>query len=128
MKNTLLKDNSGIALLIIVLIISAISILLATTAGFTGIDAIQTGLRQDTNLEVFVETDGCMEVALKKIHDNYSYVGETLNLNLNGTICTITITGSGTARTVTARTSREIQANVDWSVKYKIISWQEITN
>lgn len=128
-----LKDHSGLSLLIAVLVISAIAVLLATTAGLTGIDALQTGVRQDTTLEAFAGADGCMEVALKKLHDNHSYIGEIVTLG--DTTCIITITGSDTTRTVKAHVSysssiytREIQANVDWGTKYQVTSWQELTN
>lgn len=134
MKRSALKDHSGLSLLIVVLIISAIAILLATTAGLIGIDALQTGVRQDTTLEIFAGTDSCMEVALKNLHDNHGYIGETITLG-DTTVCTITITGSGTTRTVKAHAShsssaytREIQANVDWGVRYQVTSWQELTN
>lgn len=121
------------SLLVVVLIISAIALLLAATAGLTGIDALQTGMRQDAALKTFANADGCMEIAIKKLRDNRSYTGETLTFG--DTACTITITGSGTSRTARARATaagsayvREIQANVDWSIKYQILSWQELTN
>lgn len=133
MKNVALKTHSGMTLLIVVLIISAVAILLATTAGLTGIDALQVGIRQDATLEAFAGADGCMEVALKKLHDDNGYIGETVTLS--GTTCVITVTGSGSTRTVKARASyssaayiREIQANVDWTTKFQIMSWQENTN
>lgn len=120
-------------LLIVVLIIAAVAVLLATTAGLTGIDALQIGMRQDAALEAFAGADGCMEVALKKLHDDHNYAGETVTLG--GTACVITVTGSGTSRTVKARASyssaayiREIQSNVDWTTKFQIMSWQENTN
>lgn len=133
MKNNVFKNHSGLSLLIVVLIISAIAVLLATTAGLIGIDALQTGVRQDTTLKTFAGADGCMEIALKNLHNNHSYIGETVTLG--DTICTITITGSGTARTIKAHASysastyvREIQANVDFGTKFQVTLWQELTN
>lgn len=121
------------SLLVVVFVVSAMALLLATTAGLIGIDALQTGLRQNSTLETFFEADGCMEVAVKKLRDNRSYTGEILTLG--DTTCTITLTGSDTARTVKARAStpspayiREIQANVDWATHYQITSWQELIN
>lgn len=133
MKNIKLKDHSGLSLLIVVLVISAIAALLATTAGLTGIDSLQTSVRQDATLEAFSGADSCMEVALKHLHEDHNYVGETLTLG--STVCTITVTGSGTTRTVRSRAAyasssyaRDIQAEVDFSARYQVTSWQELTN
>lgn len=133
MKNAALKNRHGISLLIVVLIISTMALLLATTAGLMGIDALQTGMRQDAALKAFAGNDSCMEIAYKQLRDNHNYTGETVTLD--DTVCTITITGSGTTRTVKARAIyasstyvREIQTNVDWNTKYQVMSWQELTN
>jgi len=133
MKNIELKNKSGISLLIVVFVISAIALLLATTAGIIGIDELQTGMRQNATLETFAGADGCMETAIKKLRNDMSYTGEALTIG--NVACTITVTGSGTSRVIKARAAytstnyvRELQANVDWSSQYQITSWQELTN
>lgn len=133
MKNSVFKNHSGLSLLIVVLVIAAIAILLSSTAGLTGIDAVSTSVHQDMTLEAFAGADSCMEVALKNLHDNHGYIGETVTLG--DTICIITIAGIGTARTVKTHSShslstytRELQAEVDWGTKYQVMSWQELTN
>lgn len=121
------------SLLVVVLVVSAMALLLATTAGLIGIDSLQIGLRQNAALKAFSGADGCMEVAVKKLRDDRGYTGETFALD--DTTCMITLTGSDTARTVNARAStpspayiKEIQANVDWASDYQITSWQELIN
>ena len=129
----MLKINPGISLLIVVLVISAMALLIATTAGFIGIDALQTSMRQSTTLQAFVGADGCMEIAIKKLRDDRNYSGETITLGDN--TCVITVTGSGTARMIKASAAyvssaylREIQVDVDWRTTYQVTSWQELMN
>ncbi len=133
MNTTFLKNTSGISLLVVVLVLSAMALLLATTAGIIGVDSLQTDMRRNAAFKIFSGADGCMEVAIKKLRDDRNYVGETLPLG--DTSCVVTVTGSDTARTVKARAStvssttvREIQASVDWATNYQITSWQELTN
>lgn len=135
MKNSAfkaLRDRSGLSLLIVVIVISAVAILLTMTAGFIGIDSLQTGVRQDTTFGAFVGADSCMEIALKKLHDNSNYVGETVTIG--ETICIVTVTGSGTTRTIEVNAShsasaytRKIRTSVDFTTKYQVVSWQELT-
>ncbi|MFA6520810.1 MAG: hypothetical protein WCT53_00265 [Candidatus Gracilibacteria bacterium] len=133
MKKSAFKNHSGLSLLVVVLVIAAVAVLLASTAGLTGIDAVQTSVHQDITLEAFAGADSCMEVAIKHLHDDHNYVGETATLG--DTVCTITITGSGTARTVKVHAAhasstytRELQAEIDWGTKYQVMSWQELTD
>src|SRR3989338_5627843 len=100
MKNVELKNKSGISLLIVVMIISAMALLLATTASLIGIDSLQNGMRQNATLETFAGADGCMETAIKKLRNDRSYAGEALTLG--NVACTITLTGSATSRTIKA--------------------------
>lgn len=127
-------NKKGISTLIVVIIISAVTVMAAFSAALTGIDETKIGLNQNKSIETFSGADGCAEEALVKLNGNRSYTGET-DLTIGNTICDIVVSGSGDTRTinVTAINSmpegtytREIEVSVDWSTNFQITSWGEI--
>ncbi|MBU2524841.1 hypothetical protein KKG71_06640 [Patescibacteria group bacterium] len=124
-------NNKGISLLLVVIIISAVTMLIAYSATITGVEESITGLHQSKALEIFSATDGCMEEAIIKIKNSSTYTGESLTIG--DVSCTITVSGSGTSRilnitsTMEGLYTREIEADVDWSSTFQVTAWREIS-
>lgn len=125
------QNNKGVSLVIVIIIVSAITLMVGVAATLQGIDEAQIGFNQNKSIETFTATDGCIEEALVKLNSNHSYSGEVLAMG--DVSCTITVTGSGNTRTINvvsthdALYSNEINVDVDWSSTFQITSWQEVT-
>lgn len=119
----------GFTTLLFVLILSAVLTLLVTTASLGGIQETQNAFRHRQGRAVFAAANGCMEEALLSLNQNHAYTGETLVLN--GVSCIVSITGSGTTRTLEVQAAqgnyaRRLQATVDFSAAFTLTSWQEL--
>src|SRR3989338_5846207 len=93
-----LKNQQGISALIIIILVSAITLMIATTATLTGIDLLKTGLDQSKSLEVFTKAEACMEKTLLKLKTNPASKSE--NLSIASVLCKINIIGAGNGRSI----------------------------
>ncbi len=87
------KDNKGIAMIIIVIIIAAIvSVIMIKTAlnSITGLTVSDISLR---DLEVQYFTEGCIQESLIQYHRDPSYTGGIFNIS-EGT-CDVSVAGEG---------------------------------
>ena len=122
---------SGIAALVIVIMVSAVALLLATTATLTGLEETQARLYQTQSKQVLAAAEGCLEEALFTLNGNHEYTGGTLILQ--GVSCTISVTGLGTARQIDLLAesgvyTRHLQAQVDWGTNFELTDWKELSN
>lgn len=132
MQNISLKFNrtqSGAAVLMAVMILTAILVSISLTVGLSSIAENQINLYQTQSNRLFVNTDGCAEEALTRLNRDNAYSGGTISLGM--TSCVITISGSGNSRTITVAGTRNdhvktLEAQVTLS-PYTITSWQELT-
>ena len=132
MKN-LIKNRGGVSTLLMVIVITGVALMIASSATLTGIDEAQMDLKQNKSIETFIATDGCAEEGLIKLNgDRDSYTGEVLVIG--DVSCTITVTGAGNTRTINVTSThdgiytREIEVNVDWSSGFEITSWEQISD
>lgn len=132
MKNILLKfrrTQSGAAVLMAVMILTAILVSISLTVGLSSIAENQINIYQTQSNRLFVNADGCAEEALTRLNRDNNYTGGTVNLDT--TSCIITVSGSGNVRTITVAATRtdyskslEVQVTLS---PYNITSWQELT-
>lgn len=133
-QSSKLKANSsprGMSTLIVVIVVSVISLLIVTTRAISGIQEVRTGLHEGRSQVVLGAAEGCLEQALLNLKASPSYSGESLTFN--GVACVITVTGSGTTRTIRAAAQensniyvRALEADVDWSAGFQVLQWREI--
>lgn len=132
MFRKLVENNRGISVLVSVLIIATIMIVLTFGMGLNSIAENQIGLYQSRSSVSFYNVDGCAEEAVLRLNRDNNYTGETLNLG--NTTCVISISGSGSNRTIgIAGTSsegytRNIGITVTIAPSFAITSWQENIN
>ena len=102
MKN---KNKSGMIALMMVVIIGAAALVMAYAASFLSIGSLTTSYDAHNGSEVYSMADGCVETALEHFRLNSgTYTGETLNFSAGS--CTISVSGSGATRTITATATR----------------------
>lgn len=126
-----LRNSRGFSLLIITIVLSAVTLLIALTVSTTGIQETQNNLRYGLSKTTFAAATGCLEEALLALNQNHNYAGGSLGLN--GIACSITITGSGTARTIdilatNAAHTRHLQTQVDWNSQFQVTGWQDLSD
>ena len=136
MKNILLYMERGVAMLVVVVVISAAALIMAVGSAMLGIGEIDTAYTSARGGEALSIVDGCMEEALERLRVDNSYVGGTLTPP-NGS-CTISISVAGVNRTidvfgtVNATYNKKIRAMAtlppDRSSVIIINSWQEMTD
>lgn len=127
------SEEKGYIALILVFIISAVVILIATSASLASISESNMGLQENHSWEAFYLAMACTENALMSLKDDLNYEGdETLTFD-NGT-CTIeplegtgnqdrTIKVSGTS----SGQMRKIKIEIDTvNPDMEIRSWQQV--
>lgn len=87
------QGRGGFIALITVIIVSAITLIVAATTIFLGTSESLLGFSADQSHETFQIGESCMEEALFRLKQEQVYAGETIFLG-NGS-CVITITGTG---------------------------------
>lgn len=103
MNNT--KNEDGAILLIAVIVMMAISLVVALTINLSGLSELQTGLTQDESTESFLHAETCAEEAYYRLKRSSAYSGGTITFADGG--CSITITPSGSNRTIEVSGTRE---------------------
>ncbi len=129
------KQNKGVAILIVVVVISAAALIMALGSAILGVGEADSGYTASRGGEAFSLADGCMEEALEHLRIDNAYVGGIITTT-DGS-CTISITGGGASRTVTVFGStidlynKKIQATITLtSVNRSLVvnSWQELSS
>lgn len=125
--------QNGFATLIAVIMIGAVSTVVATTMLLLGISASKNSLLISQSATAKALANACGEEALEKIRENSGFSGSS-NLTLNGQTCSYTVTiGSGQTRTVAVTTGGTISRKINISIsaispKVLVSSWQESGN
>jgi hypothetical protein len=126
----LAKDQSGVAVLMVVLIVASVLLSIALTMGNASITENQINLYQSQSNQLMQNLDGCGDEALIRLNRNSLYAGETLILD--GTTCVISLSGSGSTRTISILGSKDaytkkLQINATIFPTFTVTSWQEVT-
>ena len=102
-----------------------------------GIGVLQTGYLNNLSAQAFSLADGCLEEGILRLTTDDTYTGSTITVGDDS--CTITVTGAGGTRTITAMSTvnnlvnREIQGDVTitdmggWN-DVVLTNWLETTN
>lgn len=93
-----MKNNEGFIAFTSLLIISAIALAVSISIATLGVSSARSSLDYKKGKETYAIAKSCSEIALLKLRDNATYSGEGLNVG-NGS-CVITVSGSGTDRTI----------------------------
>lgn len=115
------------------LIISAVALLVATSAALLGVGAAKSSLDHKKGQETLFVAQSCLESALLQLRNTATYTGGSLNVG-DGS-CTITVSGAGTNRTINIQATipgpplfvRKLQAAVKRTGNsLNLLTWQEI--
>ena len=125
-----IKRKEGLTALIIVLVITALSVITAVALATIGVSEVKTSFDQTESGYVRASVDGCVEEALRLLSENSSYTGSAFSLF--DTSCTITVASGTGTKTISATGvmdsyTREVEVEVDDST-LEITSWVEMTN
>lgn len=125
---------NGYIALVSILIITAVVVLVAISAGLLAISESNMGLTKDLSARAYYLADACIEEALQQINDSIPYSG-TGGLTIGSGTCSYTVTStgghnraieaSGTVGTIT----RKVEATIDSiTPSINITSWQEVAD
>jgi hypothetical protein len=134
-KNISLKQEGGYMAIISALIVSALMVIIASSANIKSIYESDMALKASKGWESFYLAMACAEEALIKLKENVDYLGgEVLTLD-NGECTIVDVAGAGNnRRTVKASASlndqvRRIEVNIDEVNPTLVIdSWQEVSS
>lgn len=122
----------GAMLLITVLITGAVALAIGLGIALQSIGMLDMGTAELRAQEVLATADACMEEALLRTSRDASYEGESLPLERGS--CHITVTGSGSQRTINVtaslgRWTRKITSQVSLSgSQVTLLEWQQNLN
>ena len=130
------QKKRGVAMIIVLVALSAAAFIMAYGAIFLGIGELDLGYTSSGGGEALSLTDGCLEEAIGRLRVDSAYTGSTLTLTRGS--CTINISVAGSNRTIDilgtvgSLYNKKIQAMVtlppDRSSVITINSWQEMTD
>jgi len=92
------KNNQGLSLLIVVVIIGVGALILALGASLLGLGELDNAYVVDQSYETLSIADGCADEALRKLRTDAGYTGGSLSLG-DGS-CIITVSGVGSNKTI----------------------------
>jgi hypothetical protein len=128
---TISVNKSGIALILVVIIVGAAALIIALNIALLGLGELDQGYTSQKGGEAFSFADGCMEETLRRLRIDNTYSGGTLNLP-NGN-CIINVTSNGDNRIIITTStvhshSKVLQMDVDMdgSNVITVNSWQEL--
>jgi len=120
-------NTSGIAALLIVVIIGATALIMALGASLLGMGELEMGYLSHRGGEVSTFGDGCVENTLEQLRKNNNYTGETL-VNLENS-CIIDVQTNGNLRNIfvtstqsSMTTQFEVVADISQN-PISILSW-----
>src|SRR3989339_352972 len=85
------KQQSGVAMLLIVVIISVVLLLTIKTVSFLGISNVEMAGIFDKGDNVLVFSEGCVEEALRRIQIDNSYTVSNFPLSIGSESCIISV-------------------------------------
>lgn len=127
------KNQKGYAILLIVLILSAASLIIVTSLLIWGFYFNKTSLDLEKSKQALGLADACAETALQQIRDDENYAG-TDNISLGEGSCEYVVSGTSPNKTIQATgtsdtTIRKVLITTDQiDPQINISSWQEVNN
>ncbi len=129
-----MKHQQAYIALITILIISAVTLLIAASAGLFGISETDMGLIEDQSTQSYYLANACAEYALERLKNNVNYAGdETLDID-DGSCYIYLPEGSGNedriikATGTLANQTRKVKIIIEEINPLMVISsWQEVS-
>ena len=127
--NKIRKDQNGMAVLIIILVLTSAMLAIALTLGIGSITQNQISLYQQKEEEVIIGADSCSEEAIMRLSINNTYSGGSLTIG--DVSCTIAISGSMPDMIVDVVATKQaytktLQVEVNLNSPVSVTSWNEI--
>lgn len=125
-------NQKGMAILVVVVIITASLVLMAVSIALTSVDEIDIAYINQKGSEALILADGCLEEAFHQIRLDNGYLGG--NLDLGSGTCIIKVEGSGNSRNIIATGTvdvyyKVVEANISLNGNNLVLeSWQEKNN
>lgn len=131
-----LRDNSGFGAMLAVVVIGAVTLILALSAALLGLGELDHGFISAKGAEAFSIADGCMEETLRRMRldSGYGVGAGTIMLTLTNGTCDIDVTdnGGGSRTIVITGTTdiynKKISSDVTITgVNVAVDSWEELS-
>lgn len=121
--------QSGYIAITSVIIICAVALIILSAVSLLGIGETQSGFASVRGNTSFYLAEGCMEHALLQARNNNGYTGGTLTMPEG--VCTITVSKSGTAWTITALVpyqghTQTVQTDIERTGTVTIQNWRQL--
>lgn len=128
MNNKQKQNEKGLAAMILVMVLAAVSVSIVITSNLSAISTGIGSLSSSQGTDAFYLTEGCMEDTLQTFWGNSAYTGGTITRPEGQ--CTVTITPSGAdyqivAIGVTEGYEKTIKALVNRGANLAISNWEE---
>jgi hypothetical protein len=134
MLKNIVKSQSGLAALLIIVIIGAMALIMVKSASLLGIGEVNMAYTFEKGGETLIMTEGCAEETLRRFQLNSDYTASDFSLPIGNGQCTINTTADGDQRTITvlgnvADYYKKIQATATFNNgQITIDSWQELSD
>ena len=132
MRN-IIKSQSGMAAIIIVVVIGAAALVLAKSASLSGINEIDISFNKDQGEKALALAEGCAEETLRRIQLDTGYTADNLELTYGGGYCTINTEANGSQRTITINSQigdyyKKLEVEAELEENQIIINnWREVS-
>jgi hypothetical protein len=122
-------NERGAAALISIVVVMALVVLVVTSVALAGLSTLEHGFAEQVSTDIILADETCAEEAIVRLQRNSAYTGGSLTVG--DVACTITVSGSGSTRTITIvgveqNFTRRLQADISLSGSVSTITaWQE---
>lgn len=113
--------------LVTILVVTAVAMILASSAAILGMGELQISFSHKQSLEALVLADACLDEAFIRLRRDSAYIGGSLNIGDNS--CTITVVPLGDSRTVVVQGNvnnviKKVEAEIDVSAPYLQLNYR----
>ena len=133
MYSSIKKSQSGIAALLLIVIIGAVSLVMVKSAALIGIGEVDMAYTNSKAQETLDIAEGCAEETLRRLQIDPDYTANNFYLTLGNGSCVINSTINGNERIITAEgiveeyyKKIEVKAIIS-NGQITIDNWQEIS-
>lgn len=128
------KQDQGMALLVVVVVIGALALIVVKSALFLGIDEIDGAHASARGSVALSIAQGCLDEGMLQLARNQAYVGSSLSTDQGS--CVIIVTGTGATRRIVSYAStidsyyKKIASDVAIAADGTLtrLTWQEESN
>ena len=134
MINNIIKNNSGVAAIITVLIISAVVLTMAKSISFLGINELDISFLGNKSQQTLALAEGCAEEALRQLQIDENYIVSGKELSVGSGSCTISVSTEASEKIIMINAvegdyykNLEIKININ-NGNIDIENWEEVDN